>query len=48
MKLALEEWRHRLEGAKVTLLVWTDHPNLKYIHSAKTQNSKQDLLVAVV
>ena len=25
LKLALEEWRHLLEGATVPFLVWTDH-----------------------
>lgn len=28
MKLALEEWHHWLEGAKLPFLVWTDHTNL--------------------
>ncbi|KAF7641169.1 hypothetical protein LDENG_00290730 [Lucifuga dentata] len=28
VKLALEEWRHWLEGSKVPFLVWTDHKNL--------------------
>ncbi|KAF7640569.1 hypothetical protein LDENG_00034530, partial [Lucifuga dentata] len=29
VKLALEEWRHWLEGSKVPFLVWTDHKNLE-------------------
>ncbi len=41
VKLALEEWRHWLEGAGVPFLVWTDHKNLEYIHSAKRINSRQ-------
>ncbi len=28
VKLALEEWRHWLEGSKHPLIVWTDHKNL--------------------
>ncbi len=35
VKLALEEWRHWLEGAEVPFIVWTDHKNLEYIRSAK-------------
>ncbi|KAI3364400.1 hypothetical protein L3Q82_010825 [Scortum barcoo] len=30
VKLALEEWRHWLEGSKQPFLVWTDHKNLEY------------------
>ncbi len=41
VKLALEEWRHWLEGAGVPFLVWTDHKNLEYIRSAKRINSRQ-------
>ena len=41
VKLALEEWRHWLEGAKNMFVVWTDHKNLKYIRSAKRLNSRQ-------
>lgn len=41
VKLALEEWCHWLEGAKLPFLVWTDHKNLKYISSAKRLNSYQ-------
>ena len=33
VKLALEEWRHWQEGAKVPFIVWTDHRNLEYIYS---------------
>ncbi|KAK3571176.1 hypothetical protein QTP86_004921 [Hemibagrus guttatus] len=31
VKLALEEWRHWLEGAKHPFLVLTDHKNLEYL-----------------
>lgn len=41
VKLALEEWRHWLEGAELPFLVWTDHKNLAYIQSARRLNSRQ-------
>lgn len=41
VKLALEEWRHWLEGAKHPFIVWTEHKNLEYIRSAKRLNSRQ-------
>lgn len=41
VKLALEEWRHWLEGVGVSFLVWTDHKNLEYLRSAKRLNSRQ-------
>ena len=41
VKLALEEWRHWLEGSSVPFLVWTDHKNLEYIRTAKRLNSRQ-------
>ena len=41
VKLALEEWRHWLEGAELPFVVWTDHKNLSYIQSAKRLNSRQ-------
>ncbi len=41
VKLALEEWRHCLEGAKHSFVVWTDHKNLAYIQEAKRLNSRQ-------
>lgn len=34
VKVALEEWRHWLKGARQPFLVWTDHKNLEYIRSA--------------
>ncbi|XP_060756607.1 uncharacterized protein LOC132867653 [Neoarius graeffei] len=36
VKLALEEWRHWLEGAQHPFLVWTDHKNLEYLQQAKS------------
>lgn len=33
MKLALEEWRHWLEGATHPFTVLTDHKNLEYLRS---------------
>ncbi|KAL0171008.1 hypothetical protein M9458_035604, partial [Cirrhinus mrigala] len=41
VKLALEEWRHWLEGAGFPFIVWTDHKNLEYIRTAKRMNSRQ-------
>ncbi|KAI4899208.1 hypothetical protein NFI96_032636 [Prochilodus magdalenae] len=41
MKLAFEEWRHWLEGARHPFLVLTDHKNLEYLRSAKRLNSRQ-------
>lgn len=41
VKLALEEWRHWLEGASLPFLVWTDHKNLEYIRTAKRLNPRQ-------
>ncbi len=41
VKLALEEWRHWLEGAKHPLQVLNDHKNLEYIQQAKRLNPRQ-------
>ncbi|KAL0183843.1 hypothetical protein M9458_019539, partial [Cirrhinus mrigala] len=41
IKLALEEWRHWLEGAKHPFTVLTDHRNLEYLRSAKTLYHRQ-------
>uniref|UniRef100_A0A3B3HRG1 Gypsy retrotransposon integrase-like protein 1 n=1 Tax=Oryzias latipes TaxID=8090 RepID=A0A3B3HRG1_ORYLA len=41
IKLALDEWRHWLEGAVHPFIVWTDHKNLSYLRSAKRLNSRQ-------
>lgn len=40
VKVALEEWRHWLEGAAQPFLVWTDHRNLEYLKSAKRLNAR--------
>lgn len=39
--LALQEWRHWLEGAEHPFLIWTDHKNLTYLRTAKRLNSRQ-------
>uniref|UniRef100_A0A8C9T6V6 Gypsy retrotransposon integrase-like protein 1 n=5 Tax=Scleropages formosus TaxID=113540 RepID=A0A8C9T6V6_SCLFO len=41
IKMALEEWRHWLEGATHPFLVLTDHRNLEYLQKAKRLNSRQ-------
>lgn len=41
IKWALQEWRHRLLGAKDSFLIWTDHQNLIYIQTAKQLKPKQ-------
>uniref|UniRef100_A0A3B1KK37 Gypsy retrotransposon integrase-like protein 1 n=1 Tax=Astyanax mexicanus TaxID=7994 RepID=A0A3B1KK37_ASTMX len=41
IKLALEEWRHWLEGAHHPFIVLTDHRNLEYLRTAKRLNSRQ-------
>ncbi|KAL0192333.1 hypothetical protein M9458_010629, partial [Cirrhinus mrigala] len=41
IKLALEEWRHWLEGAKHPFLIITDHKNLQYLREAKHLNPCQ-------
>lgn len=41
VKLALQEWRHWLEGAKHPFVIWTDHKNLTYIQEAKRLNPRQ-------
>lgn len=41
VKLALEEWRHWLEGSKYPFQVLTDHRNLEYLQSAKRLNPHQ-------
>ena len=35
VKLALEEWRHRLEGAEQPFIVWTDHKILNLLERLK-------------
>ncbi|KAG1956953.1 retrotransposable element [Pimephales promelas] len=41
MKLALEEWRHWLEGAAEPFIILTDHKNLEYLRSAKRLKPRQ-------
>ncbi|KAK3548091.1 hypothetical protein QTP70_004519 [Hemibagrus guttatus] len=41
IKLALEEWRHWLEGANHPFEVITDHKNLQYLGEAKCLNPRQ-------
>lgn len=41
VKLALEEWRHWLEGARHPFQVLTDHKNLEYLQQAKQLNPRQ-------
>lgn len=41
VKLALEEWRHWLEGSKHPFIVWTDHKNLSYLQQEKHLNPRQ-------
>ena len=41
LKLALEEWRHLLEGSMVPFIVWTDHRNLEYLRTTKCLNPRQ-------
>ncbi|KAL0155832.1 hypothetical protein M9458_050095, partial [Cirrhinus mrigala] len=41
IKLALEEWRHWLEGALHPFTVLTDHKNLEYLRSARVLNHRQ-------
>lgn len=38
MKVAIEEWRHWLEGALYPFIIPTDNKNLEYILSAKRLN----------
>lgn len=39
--LALQEWRHWLEGSVNPFIVWTDHKNLSYLQSARRLNPRQ-------
>ena len=41
IRVALEEWKHWLEGAEQPFLVWTDHKNLEYLRTAKRLNARQ-------
>lgn len=41
VKLALEEWRHWLEGAAHPFIIYTDHKNLEYLRTAKRLTPRQ-------
>ncbi len=41
IKLALEEWRHWLEGAQHPFIILTDQKNLQYLRDAKRLNPQQ-------
>ncbi|KAL0161733.1 hypothetical protein M9458_045458, partial [Cirrhinus mrigala] len=41
IRLALEEWRHWLEGSQHPFQVITDHKNLQYLREAKRLNPRQ-------
>ncbi|KAL0177558.1 hypothetical protein M9458_026452, partial [Cirrhinus mrigala] len=41
IKLALEEWRHWLEGARHPFIILTDHKNLEYLRTARVLNHHQ-------
>lgn len=41
IKMALEEWRHWLQGAKHPFLIWTDHRNITCIWKVKRLKSQQ-------
>ncbi len=46
--LALEEWRHWLEGANHPFMVITNHMNLQYLHHAKWLNPRQALIMSSI
>lgn len=41
IKLALEKWRHWLEGTAHPFTVYTDHKDLEYLTTAKRFNLRQ-------
>lgn len=41
--LALQEWRHWLEGSAEPFVVWTDHKKLAYLRGAKRPHSLASL-----
>jgi hypothetical protein len=46
VKMALEEWRHWLEGAEQPFVVWTYHTNLEYLCTAKCLNSRFNFTIS--
>lgn len=40
VKLALEKWRHWVEGAKEPFVIWSDHKNLQCLKVAKRLNPR--------
>ncbi|KAL0194363.1 hypothetical protein M9458_012659, partial [Cirrhinus mrigala] len=45
IKLALEEWRHWLEGATPPFTIITDHKNLQYLREAKHSPSEPEPII---
>ncbi|KAM4705173.1 MAM and LDL-receptor class A domain-containing protein 1 [Rhinophrynus dorsalis] len=41
IKMALEEWRHLLEGSQVPVIIQTDHKNLQFLEQAQRLNPRQ-------
>jgi len=41
VKLAVQECRNWMEGAKHPFIIWTNHKNLTYIREAKKLNPRQ-------
>lgn len=39
--VALQEWRHWLEGTQQPFMIWKDHKNILYLRSARCLNSRQ-------
>lgn len=44
IKLALEEWRHWVEGSEEPFIVCTDHKNLAFLTEHANQELKSALL----
>ncbi|KAI3352638.1 hypothetical protein L3Q82_019228, partial [Scortum barcoo] len=47
IKVALEEWRHCLEGAEHPFIVWIDRKNLEFVRTAKRLNLQGGLSFSV-
>lgn len=41
IRMALEEWRHHLEGAQHKVLIYTDHKNLEYFTTTRHLTQRQ-------